>query len=85
MKSWKYTQVPNHNKTADLPLVQMGNNSWAQFYGPDREENAKLASTAPELLEALESIKFLSSGAPDAINMRSIRDLATKTLQSLKG
>lgn len=57
MKIWKYTKVPNHNKTADLPLIQMGNGSWAQFYGIDREENAELARAAPDMLEQLQRIR----------------------------
>lgn len=56
MKTWKLEEVKNHNQSALLPLVRMDNACWAQFYGQDKDENAKLAAAAPALQKALEKL-----------------------------
>jgi len=74
----------DYNQITALPVGECPE-CYAPVYTTSACDAWDLAKAAPKLQEALESIKFLSSGAPDAINMRSIRDLVTGTLQSLKG
>lgn len=95
MKNWKLEEVKNHNQSALLPLVRMDNACWAQFYGQDKEENAKLATAAPALQKALETlllrwedyIHLIDQNDNPAYKAQAIDygNQARALLQSLKG
>lgn len=57
MKTWTLGLTDNHDKSALLPLVRMDNACWAQFYGVDKGENAKLAAAAPAMQNQLERVR----------------------------
>ena len=92
MKTWTLGLTDNHDKSALLPLVRMDNACWAQFYGVDKGENAKLAAAAPAMqaqLKRIEGWLFVSLLHPDApLNRENAGKMYHEIealLQTLKG